>query len=66
MTYIANRRCLRAALLEEATVTECRICDKVLRSEPDAIEDTVLYSNSHFVCIPALGALVPGYVILAR
>ena len=46
-------------------MTECRICDKVLRPISDAIEDTVLRSNAHFICIPALGALVPGYVILA-
>lgn len=43
---------------------ECRFCDKVLRPASDALEDTVLYSNAHFICIPALGALVPGYVML--
>ena len=31
----------------------------------NALEDTVLHSNAHFLCIPALGALVPGYLLLA-
>lgn len=46
-------------------MTECRLCDKVLRPTSGALEDTVLHSNAHFICIPALGALVPGYVLLA-
>ena len=45
-------------------MTECRLCDKVLQRASKALEDTVLLENAHFVCIPALGALLPGYVIV--
>lgn len=43
---------------------ECLYCTKALLANADALEDTVLFENSHFVCLPSLGALVPGYVML--
>ena len=45
-------------------MTECRLCDKALSPHSSELEDTILLENEHFVCIPALGALLPGYVLL--
>ena len=50
--------------VEDTPVLECRLCDKVIPGASKALEDTILYSNEHVLCIPALGALVPGYVIV--
>ena len=45
-------------------MNECRLCDKALSPHSNALEDTILLENEHFLCIPALGALLPGYVLL--
>jgi diadenosine tetraphosphate (Ap4A) HIT family hydrolase len=43
---------------------ECRFCNKILNKNHQEIEDTILYENEYFICVPALGCFVTGYTLL--
>lgn len=42
----------------------CRFCNIVKKNDVSLIYDTVLYKTDNFLVIPALGSLVPGYVMI--
>lgn len=44
--------------------SDCRFCNKILQGHTQVIENTILYENDHFICVPALGCFVVGYVLL--
>lgn len=45
-------------------IDECQLCCNAVHPKIRAIEDTILIQNEDFICIPALGALLPGYVLI--
>lgn len=42
----------------------CRLCDKVIKPSVRHFEDTILIENEDFVCVPALGTIAVGYVMI--
>lgn len=42
----------------------CRLCNNVVNPALRAREDTILLNNNDFVCVPVLGALLVGYVMI--